>query len=248
MKKILIIGGSIAGGLLALLLAAFIIFPGLSTYVSIKKECEHIDEPMAEFEAVSPGADFKEYSIEGLKLKVPGSWTEDTGFYDLKDEDANSTITILARNRKTDEETFSELLEDYDPWKEYKYEEDEYRHFFDSIGEKVPQYGLADCMVFCIRDCVTAKDCLKLRDKDKDVFCDVAAIKEEAFESEDMWKMKGTDFTAYVGHPKISGISSRIWNVNISVEERENDYINVLMVSDDEHTVKQVIGSIELDK
>ena len=41
MKKGLIIGGGIV---LALMLAAFIIFPGIPTYIAAAKEYEHINE------------------------------------------------------------------------------------------------------------------------------------------------------------------------------------------------------------
>lgn len=247
MKKILIIGGSIIGGLLALLLAAFIIFPGITGYIDAKKTYKYIDEPMAELEAVSPGDDFKEHSVDGIKIKVPGSWSENEGIYDLTDENGDGSITVMTRNLKNDEELFSGLIEDYDPWEGYEHEESEYRHFFESISEKVPQYGLSTYMIFGIRDFVTAKDCLKLRGKDREIFSEIAGIKDEAFESEDMWKFERPGFKAYVGHPKFEGMTGRIWNVNVFTEDDANDYFNVVLVSEDDYTAKQIINTIELD-
>ena len=117
MKKGLIIGGGIVGGLFALMLAAFVIFPGIPTYIAAAKEYEHINEPMAEFEKVSEGTDFKEFSIKGIKLKGPENWND--GSYDLHSPDGESSLTIQHTNMKNMEMVLNSI-EDYDTWEGYR--------------------------------------------------------------------------------------------------------------------------------
>ena len=80
---------------------------------------------------------------------------------------------------------------DLDPWSGYQYTEEDYRHFYSTIGIEPPQYGLNLRMLWYMRDDVTAKDCLRLRGKTK-VFLEVANNEESV--AGKMWKIKSSGF------------------------------------------------------
>ena len=249
MKKSLIIGGSTAGGLLVLLAAAFVLFPNIPQYINVKKNYEHIDDTVPEFEGAASGDSFKEYCKSGLKMKVPDDWEEGSMLYDLTSDGSSLTINRM------DAEFYDISMENneaYDPWEGYSHKEDEYRALFEKTGVKVPQHGLSSCMPYFIMDGITAKDCLELRGADKEIFREIADIKEEYSDNSAMWKLKSDDCTAYVNRPvyKVADdemVMGDLWSVSIFPRENENDQFLVVLNCEDEVLVKQIINSIGLD-
>jgi hypothetical protein len=102
-------------------------------------------------------------------------------------------------------------------------------------------------MVFYTRDYVTAKECLKLRGKDKDVFLDLAEDKEEAVDMEKMWKLKNNEYTAYAVQVLYSDYNGNTWDVNIFPNNNKNEVYTVTLKCPDETMAKQIISSAELE-
>ncbi len=261
MKKPLIIGGTILGFLLAASLVIFIFFPGLPTYLKVKHKYDHIDETVAEFKKTDVPSDYVSHTLRGVKFSIPSDWE---GHSPIEGTEASSYVSgedyrifVLDIDYKMQAELndeYKDMLGDeyseddlYDPWEYYKYKEDDYRNFFKEIGIDVPQYGLAYTMVFYTRDCITAKKCLKLRGKDKDVFLALAEDKEEAVGMEKMWKAKGSGFNAYIGQEIYSGYDGNVWVVTIFPDDNANKVYTVNMKCTDETVAKQIISSIELE-
>lgn len=261
MKKPLIFGGTILGFLITAALVIFIFFPGLPTYLKVKYKYDHINETVAEFKKTDIPSDHVSHTLKGVKFRIPSDWeghspiegTEASSYASGED----SRIFVLDTDYKENEERqseYKELLGDeyseddlYDPWAYFKYKEADYRHFYKEIGVDLPQYGLAYTMVFYTRDCLTAKKCLKLRGKDKDVFLDLAEDKEEAVGMEKMWKIKNSEYTAYVVQVLYGDYSGNTWDVNIFPNSNKNEVYTVTLKCPDETTAKQIISSIELE-
>lgn len=252
MKKTLTIGSAVLGGLLAAALVIFIFFPGLPTYLKVKLKYEHIDDRIPVFKTVSAGADVGSFALNGVKLKAPADWEPNTTGHGLKSSRDKSSLLVIKNNYQSQEEVLSDLEAlgseyNYDPWSVYKYTEEDYRHFYKTIGIEPPTYGLNTRMLWYMRDDVTEKDCLKLRGKDRKVFLEVAESKEESVKVENMWKIKGSGFLAYVGQIMYTGFDGNIWTVNIFPDGNENEYYTATVKCSDEAMTKQIISSIELE-
>ena len=248
MKKTLTIGSAVLGGLLAAALVIFIFFPGLPTYLKVKHKYDHIDEHVPEFEKTDVPSDYVSHTLKGVKFSIPSDWEGSSPIKGVEASSYQSGEQYKIHVFKTD---YQELTGDenslYDPWEYYKYTEADYRHFYKNIGVDLPQYGLAYTMVFYTRDYVTAKGCLKLRGKDKDVFLDLAEDKEEAVDMEKMWKLKNNEYTAYAVQVLYSDYNGNTWDVNIFPNNNKNEVYTVTLKCPDETMAKQIISSIELE-
>ncbi|MCR4795939.1 MAG: hypothetical protein K5898_12390 [Ruminococcus sp.] len=240
MKKALTIGGAVLGFLLISALVIFIFFPGLPTYIKVKHKYKHIDETVAEFEAISPAA-AKTFTKNGVTIKTPDGWVKKEAGSGIIDPTNNYTMLISHDNYIEDN------YSGYDPWQGYKYKEEDYKHFFDSIGVKTNQYDLADNMVWYIRDSFTSKDCLKLRGKDRKVFKELAESKEAAYQEEKMWKIKNDSYTGYVGQFFAYGYTGNMWTFTFFPDGDEVNKYSIMMKCADETVAKQIISSIELE-
>ncbi len=257
MKKILAVGGAVLGVILAAALVVFIFFPGLPTYIKVKHTFENTDELLSTFDGAGAPSDYVSHAVRGVRFSAPAGWEAhsvvrgiEPGSYKSAD---GEMISVFSRNFIDDEEISRKAQElagseyDLDPWSGYEYNEEDYRHMFSSIGIELPEHGLPSRMLWYIRDGFTAKDCLRLRGKDRRVFLEIADFKDEAMRSEDMWKIGGTGFSAYVGHITGSGLGSGLWTVNIFPDSDENSYFLVMIKCSDETTVKRIVSSIELE-
>jgi hypothetical protein len=243
MKKALTIGGAVLGFLLISALVIFIFFPGLPTYIKVKHKYKHIDEKVPAFEAVSAGADFKEYTIKGVKLKAPGDWSvTDNGLQASPEE---KVLIVLSTDNKEQDE-FLDSMKDYDPWDAYKYNKEDYTEFFRSVDVEPAQYGFSSKIIFYIRDYIDSKDCMSLRGQDKDIFLELADIKEKAVDTETMYKLNGSSFTGYIGRINFSG-NDVIWNISIFPDGDDIHEYSVMINYSDETIAKQIISSIELE-
>lgn len=261
MKKPLIIGGTILGFLITAALVIFIFFPGLPTYLKVKYKYDHIDETVAEFKKTDIPSDYLSHTLRGVKFSIPADWEgrspiegTEASSYASGEEYRIFVLDIDHKKYAELQDEYKDMLGDeyseddlYDPWNYYKYKEDDYRHFFKEISVDVPQYGLDSTMVFYTRDRITAKKCLKLRGKDKDVFLDLAQSKEEAVGMEKMWKTKGIGFNAYIGQEIYAGYDGNVWVVTIFPDDNANKVYTVDIKCPDETTAKQIISSVELE-
>ncbi|SHM15801.1 hypothetical protein [Ruminococcus flavefaciens] len=246
MKKALTIGGAVLGFLLISALVIFIFFPGLPTYIKVKHKYKHIDEKVPVFEAVSAGADFKEYTIKGVKLKAPGDWELKESGNGIASSSLNASLFLEALNYEDYYASYDSEL-GYDPWTSYNYTEDDYKHFFNTLGIKTNPYDLSDNILWYIRDSFTAKDCLKLRSKDRKVFAELAESKEAAYQEEKMWKIKNDSYTGYVGQFFAYGYTGNMWTFTFFPVGDEVNKYSIMMKCPDETIAKQIISSIELE-
>ena len=103
MKKVLTIGIAI----LVAVVIIFIFFPGLPTYFKVKHKYEYISKQISEFETVPAGADFKNFSINGLKLKAPADWSvTDNGMKSSSGE----TALIVTNKDNIEQDEFLDSL------------------------------------------------------------------------------------------------------------------------------------------
>ena len=261
MKKALTIGGCTIGFLLISALVIFIFFPGLPTYIKVKHDYDHIDELVPEFEKTEVPSDFVSRSLKGVSFSIPSDWE---GSSPIEGREASTYksgkeygIFVLDTDYKELaklQEEYKDMLSDqydesdlYDPWEYYKYKEADYRHFYKTIGVDLPQYGLSSTMVFYTRDCLTAKNCLKLRGKDKDVFLSLAEDKEKAVGIENMWKTKISGFNAYIGQEIYAGYNGNLWVATIFPDDTPNKVYTVTLNCPDETMARQIISSVELE-
>lgn len=248
MKKALKIGGIILGIILAALLIIFIFFPGLFTYIKVKVKYDNIDRGFTEFKKVEVPDDFKTYTVKGITLSVPDSYVlKDTGS-SFKNSDEKSVLLIMESDSLETDELMKGYSEDYDTWEYYKYEEEDYKHFFETIGGTFPTpYDASSDILWFVRDKLKAKDCLKLRGRDMDVFLELADSKEESWKTEKTWELDGENCFVYIGYIEDSEIfNSDLWTAYIYDKNNLTKYHYLLFKEDDTEVIKQIISSIEL--
>ncbi|WP_295085488.1 hypothetical protein [Ruminococcus sp.] len=240
MKKVLTIGIAI----LVAVVIIFIFFPGLPTYFKVKHKYEYISKQISEFETVPAGADFKNFSINGLKLKAPADWSvTDNGMKSSSGE----TALIVTNKDNIEQDEFLDSLKDYNPWDQYKFNEEDYQEFFRTIGSEPAKYGFSSRILFYIRDNISAADCIRLHGKNKDIFLELAELKEKAVEAETMYKLNSSYFTGYIGRMNFSEYED-LWDLFIFPKGDDTHTFMVKINYSDEITAKQIISSIELEK
>ncbi len=259
MKKIFTIGGAVLGTILAAALVIFIFFPGLPTYIIVKHKYDHIDELVPEFERSDIPADYVSHTLKGITFRTPSDWeghsaVEGAEASSYKSGDEYRIFVLKTDHKQNAEDTanYAALLGDdyeysYDPWESYKFTEADYRHFYKSIGTELPQYGLAYRLIWYTRNGFTAKDCLKLRGKDKEAFLELADNKEKAVDMEKMWQLKNSKYSAYVAQVLYGSYDGNIWDVTIFPNNNEDIDLLVTLKCPDETTARQIISSIELE-
>lgn len=248
MKKALKIGGIILGIILAALLIIFIFFPGLFTYIKVKVKYDNIDRGFTEFKKVEVPDDFKTYTRGNLKISVPDGYKPKDIGYGFEYSDGKTALAIIENDSLETDELMKGYYEDYDAWEYYKYEEADYKHFFETIGGTFPTpYDASSDILWFVRDKLKAKDCLKLRGRDMDVFLELADSKEESWKTEKTWELAGENSFAYIGHGEANElIKFDFWTMNIFDQNDLSKYHYLLFKEDDTEVIKQIISSIEL--
>lgn len=244
MKKALKISGIILGILLSAWLAIVIFVPGLFTYFSVKHRYPNIDASLEEFKIEAVPQTFVTYDIKGLSFKVPRDCTKsETGSIVNYNDEARVAVI------KTEESKMALLLEeanyDYDEWECYDYEESDYRHFFNTIGEDMPDDTTE--LLWFQKDRLNAAMCLHLRGTDRKIFCELAEGKNGAYETENTYKMNKPGFTAYVSENIMDEYAEKkMWTVVLYPDDNDDCHYFVMITGDNLEMKKQIISSIEL--
>lgn len=254
MNKALKIIAAVLGIILAAVLVIYIFFPGLPTYFKVKHDFEYIDTEIGSYKPVSVPDDFKEYSKGGLSIKVPDGFeskeTED--MLSLKGETASVLVTVS--DSKKSEKIMKDYAESqggvYDKWENYKYSEADYREFFKKMKAPFPSAEVASSDILWFnKGGFTAKDCLKLRGKNKDIFLEFAEIKDECWGMEDTWVIEKDGFTIYVcGSKENDTVSYSYRTATVFPENCGSEYYFIMIRKTDDKTINQIISSIKLDK
>ena len=251
MRKAIKISSIVLGALLAAVLVIFIFFPGLPTYIRIKHKYSEINSTVPEFTKSEVPASFKGYSLKGVNFKVPADWKGKSAYEggdvtSYRSPDEKSTISVIKHGKASYDLLHSSESTIYDEWT-WEHSEEELRHFFDKMGCDYPDLWFDMWLIWLLRDGFTARDCLKLRGTDMDVFRELAEEKEEAFKLEDSWKISGEGFSGYIGHMTSAGYAGKgIWNFYISPDGSEDTYYDVMIKCPDETTARQLISSVTL--
>lgn len=253
MSRILKISGTALAVLLVIFTVIFIFFPGIPTYFKVKHDFEYIDTEIESYKTVSVPDDFKEYSKERLSVKVPDGFeskeTED--MLSLTDGTSKMLITVSdsTENDKIMRDYAESQGEEYDKWEYYRYDEDDYREFFKKMKVPFPSEAVASSDILWFnKGGFTAKDCLKLRGKNKDIFLEFAEIKDECWGMEKTWILKKDGFTMYVCRSDGNDtVSYNYWTATVFPENSGSKYYYIMMPKTDEETVKQIFSSVEIN-
>ncbi len=266
MKKSLITGRITVGLLLASALLIYLFFPGILTYIDVKLNDPHINDVAEEFQKVDVPGSFKSFSTKGIRFSMPeGSEKNRSGSSVRKDEEIS--VLIMENDSYKEFVQQQEMAENHDldidistdPWENFLYDEETYRHFYKSMQAQYPtEYDARSDVLWFIKDGFIAKDCLKLRGIDRKVFKEFADIKEEAVAYEDAYKLKGDGFFAYVCRIKkdlsatpadANEITEHFqWSCTLFPDDSTTGYYFIMISGENDNIKPQVISSIELDK
>lgn len=235
MKKTLKITGIILGALVIAAIAVIVFFPGLPTYIKVKKNCPHIDETMGIYndggEAVPE--DFVQTEINGILVSGPAdTLCDDSNLCAFKKDNELVVMIIESENEPLSytDESCGFLIDDY-------------RHFFQSLDVEMPETTY-ESMEF-IRN-LTAKDCLKLRGTDREVFEEYAESKEIVAEIETVYYYKRDELSGFVCE-LISIGKQYEHRKNVMLFDGDKEWI-ISVVGNDAETVAQIISSIEISE
>lgn len=235
MKKALKIAGIIIGVLVIAAIVIIVFFPGLPTYIKVKKNCPHIDETMGIYtdggEAVPE--DFVQTEINGILVSGPADALRDnSNLCAFKKDNELAVMIIESENEPLSytDESCGFLIYDY-------------RHFFRSLDAEMPETTY-EGMEF-IRN-LTAKDCLKLRGTDREVFEEYAEIKEIAAEIETVYYYERDELSGFVCD--LIGVGQTYKHrKNVVLADGDKEWI-ISVFGNDAETVAQIISSIEISE
>lgn len=249
MKKAMKISGIILGIILIIALVIFIFCPGIFTYIKVKHKYKDIDRTIGKFETVDIPDTFKSYDLDGISLKVPDDYKKTTTSNGLRSSDEKVIIMITRCDKIKDAEFLQEYGITNNPWEHYEYEESDYRSFFKAVDDKYPvNYDASSDILWFIKDRLNAKMCLKLRSTDRKVFLEFADIKENAWATENAWKMSGDGSSAYVSENMSDMYSDSFWTVTIYPDGGGSEYYFAVVKGADEETSKQIISSMRISE
>lgn len=264
MKKAVKISGVILGVIMIIALVIFIFFPGIFTYFKVKHKYSHIDDSLEKFEKLIVPDAFDAFTINGVKLKMPYGSKRQT--YDLTYSDGSTrpeysniirykdeisvmiTQNSISEQKKLLEQAEqsgsldnlkAELGDDY--WEDFS--DDEYKHYFDSVGDTVPRDD--GSRVFYTKDKLKASDCLHLRGRDMEIFKYLAECKDDAYEAEKSYILDISNCKAYISQDFLF-YNGKLWTVFIYPKYNEDIKYFAIIRGDDEEMIKQIISSIEL--
>lgn len=239
MKKALKIGGIIVGIIVLVCLALMLICPWLITYIGVRAKYPDIDRTLDKFTVVDVPDDFKSIKLGETILKVPvgTEYKQDKVLGERKN-------TIVYDDKMLAMFTGAEeVTEYYNPWDSYEYSKEDYRHFFETIGEDFPDNTMG--LLFFAKNRLNSEMCKGLRGKDIKVYKELAETKQDAYDGETTQIMDGENFTAYVSCAE--AFDTELVSVVIFPDEYKNkNYTLMFHPPKDEEILNQIISSIQL--
>ncbi len=216
-------------------LVVFVFFPGIFTYFKVKKEFPSIENELTEITKLYMDKDevpddYVEAECDGVTVKGPSYAVNNntTGMVPFKEKD--NLIVMVTKS----EVRFAEYGGEYD-----QYDYDDYEHFFDSLDVPMPETQYESRKFI---NGMQAKDCLKLRGKDLDVFMELAEYKDIVYSVETPYIYKHNGNKGF-----ICDVASKnyTYHYNADFFTEENEYV-ISVLSNNIETVKRVIASIEI--
>lgn len=248
MKKVLKITGVILGVLIIAVIVIAVFFPGLPTYIKVKKDYPEIDRIIEEFEPADIPDTFKDFNLNGISFKAPADYEETESSSVLRSADKEVQILIIHNDAAENAEFLEKYGYSSDPWEYYEYDESDYRSFFEAVGDTYPEdYDADSDLLWFIKDRLNSKMCLKLRSTDRKVFLEFADIKKTMWETEDAWKIDGDGFSAYIStFIDDTYYTESMWTVNIYLDDSESEYYFGAIKGADAETARQIISSMQI--
>lgn len=237
MKKILKITAISLIALIAVsVLVIIVFFPGLPAYFKVKKEFPEIENKLAEFTEFDSSTaeipdNYVEVSHDGVTLMGPSHAlnTTTTGMVPFKSDD-NLVVMIIKSEGNT-----AGYGGEYD-----KYEKEDYEHFFESLDIDMPDSSYENrCFLYNLQ----AKDCLKLRGKDLDVFMELAESKQIASKVETAYLYEENGNKGFICDLSVNDNYIYCYNADFFTEN--NEYI-ISVFGNNAETINNIIASIEI--
>ncbi len=239
-KKISIIFAVLIGICLIGLIIIFIFFPGLDVYLYAKKNCPYINEQIQEYEYydVEVPDSFVKVKAGDLYISGPAESIKYTTGSDsgIIFKNSKENLMVMYSSAPNDNIDFT-----YDI--ATKYNNDDHKHFFDSVGYDMPVTN-RDMKVF-LRDGLDLKKSLKLRGKDKKIFKEMADSLKLVSEIETLYHFEHNNAEGYICKVS-SGKQRTMWNADIYTGNNGETETIIAITHNDVETVKQIIASIEL--
>ncbi len=216
-------------------LVVFVFFPGIFTYFKVKKEFPSIENELTEITKLYMDKDevpddYVEAECDGVTVKGPSYAVNNntTGMVPFKEKD--NLIVMVIKSEVTPAEYGGEYN---------KYEKEDYEHFFDSLDVPMPETQYESRKFI---NGMQAKDCLKLRGKDLDVFMELAEYKDIVYSVETPYIYEHNGNKGF-----ICDVASKnyTYHYNADFFTEENEYV-ISVLSNNIETVKRVIASIEI--
>lgn len=236
MKKVLKITGVILGVLIIAVIVIAVFFPGLPTYISVKKNCPHIDETIGTYtdHDVEIPEDFIQTKADGVILRGPADALNDSQFVPFRKEDE---LVVMVMESEVDSEFYTDYTDE-----SLNYSPSDYRHFFKSLDVKMPETTY-ESMEF-IRN-LTSKDCLKLRGTDRKVFEEYADGKEIVAEIETIYYYERDGLSGFYCDFIGAGNEKYTHRKNLMLNDGNKEWL-ISVFGNDAETVAQIISSIEI--
>ena len=244
MKKTLTVLAAVLGTLLLLAGAVWIFFPGLPDYLSIRLKTPELDSDLPEFARTAVPESYVTYEIRGVRVSVPAAYTLLATGHGFRTADGKTSMLIA----ELDQQTAANYIPSYDPWENYLYAEEDYRHYFASVGAPFPSDAEAQSTVlwYC-RDVLRAKDVLHLRGRDKAVFRELYDVRRDSLSQEQTWKIRVPGATGFVCRSNAAdNPSGAYWSLTFFPEGGGSLYKFVYTREPDDETVRCIFSSAEL--
>lgn len=234
MRKGLKITAVILGIFVAAAAVILIFFPGLFTYIQVKKDYSGIDKTLENFVGfdTEPPADFIQVEKNGVKIKGPENALNDSDTILFSIEKRLAVMSMVYEDTFADDEDMDES----------GFSHDEFVHFYKKLGVDYPE-NTYDSICF-IRN-LTAKDCLKLRSTDKEIFEYLAKIKNDLLATEILSYIELDGLKGFFSEYQNRNNSSYIYGYALWLFDGEKQYI-ISAYGDTDETLKQILSSVEI--
>ena len=240
MKKALVIAAAAAGILLAGAAAGYACFPGLPDYIKVRRQYAGFDAGIPDFEKEPVPADFVTYTVRGLQISVPPEYTPLDSGHGFRNAEGKTALLHTQQDKKT----LSSYIQDYDPCADSHCYEAGYRHYFQAVGAPFPTDDdpKTDLMWYC-RDVLRSRDVLHLRGRDRDVFWELAAVRDESLGQEETWRFSLPGGSGFVCKGSLAG---SYWTLTLFPEGGGSVYDYVHVREPDDQTVRRIFSSVQL--